>query len=1444
MVDNTEKEWPRQVIDIELMEEELKKYNVNLRDEFTKVLAQNEHIAKAYKKRFQQQRFLTILGAVYADDTIYNDKEKEKHLLKLKKYYHQEKKKSKKGNYQYISLTTAEFYCNLLDAVQSQIEQDYPGIKLPTEEIGKPKAREEITIVRGTPRPKKTPKDIEDKKPYKYHILDLSKLDFVSADQMHQYCQEVLSSMVDGKTTTEKDQLIKLIADIEYAYGYSANVNDDMRIKTHTDKVRNSVSYNEGSSLTEKTQRLYINFIDQLEEKIHQEHPNQDIAKEEIRVLWPTEEGEVEDIVIDDDNHDDVIIHDDDDDNHNDDDDNHNDDDDNHDDVIPDDEEDVVIEEERNRVRSQTSDENAFMIDVLKLNTLKEMGVIDDSIYSEAMKDPAKAISILQQKIPLSEKQQAEFDSSLTSKMIDDERIFSLLPASVLVEKYEQLKTSIEAKQSKDKNADVAQEESFVERIHNRMIQLNNDFAQHQNLYYSDLTNISDTYEGYNKMLDILEATGDSGLKPSIEANRRVLNEMITSYDNSWNISGVESKDSQALEQRFDTTNKNLADIELAPETIEILRKFSFLDAQGNPEVQFAEDGKIVKGSKLDNIVRISKQFVAMESLKDDKDTQVLAQELNERVVDVIYGIHVNNQVEQGIIKEKPDQFTNKEYQKQFIDSLSNIETPLPITDTSYKNSVAGCINQVDGFVHRLAKKVGSDKPIIEKVYMPLSDLDSRANDRFTKNIDKKAYRKQMLLRTLKGGISAFAISGAITALGTAAAADASLTAATGGLNKFAGLAAGSALAIGLTIYQIRQWRKQQKANNQPRGIKAFLKDRRMMMTLGTTALGAAALGFAATGNPVVAQSLGIGAMALGTTNAVVSTMQDAKKQGVSKWEGFGWAVLQSAVNIGAGFGGRYAAEAGINWYNEQNPNNDIFRHEETKQTTVTETRTVVDVEQINADAKEFLSRTWYKNDPVALDALISKYGSAETVLYSIDAGAIETPALPEYNNVTDHTVLTESWANQNNVDPQMVEILRNPDAHTPAELQQATEAIRGQVDTSRNFVTRIENAPTRPDLYAGRNPESTYSHDATVPTKQETISNTITETRTVDNPIQPGIGMFGVFMNKIPGVKKLKERFGALADLIGITKKEKRVPKVIVNPVEDQVVVNPTDDKVVVNPTDDKVIVNPVEDKVVVVDPISVDDKPKQLPVIKELLDEYKIVYGADLYNFETHKFNSPATEARYKEYYGMVEAELKAETGVRKDVGITAYLMLRKHDLDKVICSSENKDTIEPVNQEQRDYLEGLRVKGNKARVQAEIVVETRQKWQTSNLSQENKTKLTLSHFTKYLPYVRAKSEIVADGSRNPDLNISFKNNPEGITVVSTDKLLFGKETEEVTKKIKFDGNETVLEKELAVRKALDDLNGVKHNPKTNEVERRVKNSKGRTKPLPPTRAQQRSG
>ena len=59
-----------------------------------------------------------------------------------------------------------------------------------------------------------------------------------------------------------------------------------------------------------------------------------------------------------------------------------------------------------------------------------------------------------------------------------------------------------------------------------------------------------------------------------------------------------------------------------------------------------------------------------------------------------------------------------------------------------------------------------------------------------------------------------------------------------------------------------------------------------------------------------------------------------------------------------------------------------------------------------------------------------------------------------------------------------------------------------------------------------------------------------------------------------------------------------------------------------------------------------------------------------------------------------------------------------------------------------------------------------------------------------------------------------------------MSTDKLLFGKEGEEVARRVDFktNGANTVLQKEAVVRRALDELNGVTHNEKTNEVWKRA--------------------
>ena len=96
-------------------------------------------------------------------------------------------------------------------------------------------------------------------------------------------------------------------------------------------------------------------------------------------------------------------------------------------------------------------------------------------------------------------------------------------------------------------------------------------------------------------------------------------------------------------------------------------------------------------------------------------------------------------------------------------------------------------------------------------VFNPIKDIDKRSKDRTQNNVSKKSARIEMLKRSVKGFASALIVSAGITTLGTMAAADASLTASTMGLNKVAGMAIGSALAIGMTFKQIRSWSKQQK---------------------------------------------------------------------------------------------------------------------------------------------------------------------------------------------------------------------------------------------------------------------------------------------------------------------------------------------------------------------------------------------------------------------------------------------------------------------------------------------------------------------------------------------------------------------------------------------------------------------------------------------------------
>ena len=74
--------WPREVIDIEQLKTVFDDNNINITGELDIVLRQRAHVDLPYGKRYQHVRFATILGAVYVPDSIYKEKEREKHLKK------------------------------------------------------------------------------------------------------------------------------------------------------------------------------------------------------------------------------------------------------------------------------------------------------------------------------------------------------------------------------------------------------------------------------------------------------------------------------------------------------------------------------------------------------------------------------------------------------------------------------------------------------------------------------------------------------------------------------------------------------------------------------------------------------------------------------------------------------------------------------------------------------------------------------------------------------------------------------------------------------------------------------------------------------------------------------------------------------------------------------------------------------------------------------------------------------------------------------------------------------------------------------------------------------------------------------------------------------------------------------------------------------------------
>ena len=879
------------------------------------------------------------------------------------------------------------------------------------------------------------------------------------------------------------------------------------------------------------------------------------------------------------------------------------------------------INEEARRERSASSDQNEFLMDKVKLKTFLDMKIINEELYNSGMANPAAAIESLNKIRPLNEEETTRFDEVMLDNVLE-QGLLDLTPPSVLAEQYEKQQQKKAEKQAAAENADVTEENRKIAVLENRMMTLSENLYNKEELFFADVTNTGDTYDGYLKITDVLDkyvATPEQdtakkqNLEKMLNANRETLNAQIDEYDAGWNMENASPKRAEEIDRRYDEVSSMLDSVVIDDETLALTGNFKFVtngeveqpfvDKEGRKSSSWTQGATIDPESKLATVVRIAKQN-ALQSVIADND-KISQESLNREVSDqlgaALYSFSVGDKVVQGIL-EKPDAFTDKTQREEFLNDLRNAEKPVYLSETGFEAGVDASIDQSAAYASRLNKKLGKDNQVAVKILEPLKDLDKRAADRTEDSkLTKREARITLAKRGLKNGVSAFLVSGAITVAATATATDASLTAATMGMNKFAGAAIGTTLAIAAASRSIIKWRKQRKAEGKPRGLMSMLKDPRLATTLATTALGGAALGFAATGNPGVAMACGGAALAIGAGSSVVYTAKDARKMGLGKGEALGWGVVNAAITIGAGFGGRAAANFGIDLYNQHNPDNTVFQHQEKigeHVESVTETRThmVIDYGALNENAQDFLQDNWYKDNPELLQSRIDALSAAgvenpyHTLLIAHDAGLLAPDNMQMWDGSTsngNHTVLTHGWAEQNGVNPDSVDAIKNlfnNDGSVNADAVAAYKELAPHVGED-NFVSRIEDRPVIRELYGDR--ESTYDHDRKLPLKEETYtvgkSVVVDDYGMVKNDNEgAGVGMLGMLAGPFKGVKKLKQRVGSLLDKI--TKKEKTSQKSAENAEKIPVTSTPAKDKpgFTATPAKDKpgFTATPVKDK------------------------------------------------------------------------------------------------------------------------------------------------------------------------------------------------------------------------------------------------------------------------
>lgn len=1057
------------------------------------------------------------------------------------------------------------------------------------------------------------------------------------------------------------------------------------------------------------------------------------------------------------------------------------------------------------RIRSDDNITNETALALVRLNTLKNVGIISDNelqtymgkLRSSNLDEYRQAISFAEEK-ENKVKDIKTYKKALTERILQDKQV-KLLTPELTVFAYDNIKERLNAASKEQApQEEVSRLNGYLGDLTEQMDSLQYDFHHKRGYFLLDTTNAADAYDGYSDMFGRRIQNLDEQIKELQEENdnkdeaqiqiakaqnkkeeylqsEQDLDEIISEYDNQWNLQEIDNRWSDAVDVN-DRVKRNSAIVRkikfdeetLGAEVLSEISKFKFHDSDGKVIPQFIDPNNsetksdawhkgliVAPDSRLATVLKLAGNDILMESLgkretlsRDDAVTQ-----LKDKIPFKLFEMYNSEEIIRQAI-EDPEKFTRKkeEYFAKFREDLNNPEVPLYISEAGYNAAIDRQVNNVEVFANRLDKKLGKDKSEFVKsaLFSEIRDIDRQAPARGRS-------KKQVKTNALKRALWGVGIGGGMAYLGARVVTNAG---ASGGVSLIgsSALALGTAITVGAAATAIQVWSRKRaaKRRGEKYGWKEFKKDHMLHASIATTTLACASAAFAMANAPELAVPCAMASFGLGAGLRFAQPYRELRLKGHNR----ATALALGAANTAAVFVGGY--------FGRQHGLNDIIpsTHEEVigyKDVKVGEVRTYSQDLISKVTERNNTNSMWeYRGEgPHNIDAYRTPdnynneaWWTPEQHDKAIAALKEQMPKLGWKEGVGNEEVMLRKLASFERLhrDEDFVlgsgqtvaekygdykELLHNLlEGRLSDEGAKQLDAI--QYDVGENGHSRILDSLGK-ELY------SYQEHEHGI--IKEDIIKQVPETAKVPDATKSfGGGVFGWVVSSWNKFKD-KIRPGAKADR-----------------VENKFVFNPKPEPRPEPRPEPKPEPRP-------------EPKPepkKEDETQKLLLDEYKIVHGVE-----------PLTEkGKDKDWIDFCKNVEKERKSTAPDMKMNEFLLERRKKLDDLIMNNTNSvSETQSGERVQKDYLVK---KAKDDRGKAHIVMEARQNLRQSNLTPKSWKKITLSHFTKFMEHYLAHDEVVADGSRNielnPKLKREFKSENSKMTFYDLNKYLVeGKSLEE---------------------------------------------------------------